>query len=242
MEINKHRLFNYLGIDSKAVSHREKIISASGGFIGILCVYSITQTLVGTEAAFIIVPSMGATAVLVFAVPHSPLGQVWNVLGGHLLSATIGVLCALLIANQFLAAAASVGLAIAVMYYARCIHPPGGATALAAVVGGESVQSLGFEYLLTPVAINVIVILVIAIGFNALFEWRRYPACLVKNKIASQPVGDGYAPIEHADLVYALSQIDTIIDVTEQDLLKIYQLATGREVTMHQGPESTRAP
>lgn len=230
MDSSKGRLFNYLGIDSIPVSHREKIISASGGFIGIFCVYFITQKLVGSEAALIIVPSMGATAVLVFAVPHSTLGQIWNVLGGHLLSATVGVLCALMIANQFLAAATSVGLAIAVMYYARCIHPPGGATALAAVVGGEAVQSLGFEYLITPVAINVIVILAIAIGFNALFEWRRYPACLVKNDHNSQPADGGYAPIEHADLVYALSQIDTIIDVTEKDLLRIYQLATGREV------------
>jgi CBS domain-containing membrane protein len=239
MNSNKHRFFSYLGIDSKPASHREKIISASGGFIGIFCVYIITQTLVGNEAALIIVPSMGATAVLVFAVPHSTLGQIWNVLGGHLLSATVGVLCALMIADQSLAAAASVGLAIAAMYYARCIHPPGGATALAAVVGGESVQSLGFEYLITPVAINVIVILAIAIGFNALFKWRRYPACLVKNDNDSQPVNDDYAPIEHADLVYALSQIDTIIDVTENDLLRIYQLATGREVRTPQGSEST---
>ena len=186
-----------------------------------------------------IVPSMGATAVLLFAVPHSTLGQIWNVLGGHLLSATVGVLCALMIANQSLAAAASVGLAIGAMYYARCIHPPGGATALAAVIGGESVQSLGFAYLVTPVAINVIVILLVAIAFNALFDWRRYPACLVKSDPEVQPVNDDYAPIEHADLVYALSQIDTIIDVTEEDLLQIYQLATGREVCLPLDSEPT---
>jgi len=187
----------------------------------------------------LIVPSMGATAVLVFAVPHSTLGQIWNVLGGHLLSATVGVLCALMIANQSFAAAASVGLAIAAMYYARCIHPPGGATALAAVVGGESVQSLGFTYLVTPVAINVVVILLIAIAFNALFDWRRYPACLVNTDNTSQAVNDDYAPIEHADLVYALSQVDTFIDVTEKDLVRIYQLATGREVRIPQNSEST---
>lgn len=238
MDSNKHRFFDYLGFDSKPVSHQEKIISATGGFIGIFCVYLITHSLVGDEAAIFIVPSMGATAVLVFAVPHSTLGQIWNVLGGHLLSATIGVLCALMIADQFLAAATSVGLAIAAMYYARCIHPPGGATALAAVVGGESIQSLGFAYLITPVTINVIAILVVAIVFNALFKWRRYPACLVQSNISKPSASDNYAPIEHADLVYALSQIDTIIDVTEKDLLKIYQLATGREVLMPKESES----
>ena len=238
MESVKCKFFSYLGFDSKPVSHREKIISTIGGFVGIFCVYFFTKTLVGEDAAFYIVPSMGATAVLVFAVPHSTLGQVWNVLGGHLLSATVGVLCALMIANQTLAAATSVGLAISVMYYARCIHPPGGATALAAVVGGESIQSLGFEYLITPVAVNVLIILLIAVGFNALFEWRRYPAYLVRNNDDDQPANNDYAPIDHADLVYALSQIDTFMDVTEKDLLRIYQLATGREVPMPLDPDS----
>ncbi len=128
------------------------------------------------------------------------------------------------------AAAASVGLAIAVMYYARCIHPPGGATALVAVMGGQQIQDLGFAYLLTPVAINVMVILLLAYAFNAFFDWRRYPVYL--NNKSNQPTqpDEDYAPIEHADLVYALTQIDTFIDVTEKDLLRIYQLATGREV------------
>ena len=83
-----------------------------------------------------IVPSMGASAVLLFAVPHSALGQLWNVIGGHLISAAIGVACYQWLPSNGIAAGASVGLAIGAMYYTRCIHPPGGATALAAVIGG----------------------------------------------------------------------------------------------------------
>ncbi|MCP3689731.1 MAG: hypothetical protein GY784_15095 [Gammaproteobacteria bacterium] len=221
---------NYLGIDSTTVSHREKLISACGGFIGIFCVYLLTQQTVGAEATIYIVPSMGATAVLVFAIPHSALGQIWNVFGGHLLSALAGVLCAQYIAGGALAAAASVGLAIAVMYYARCLHPPGGATALAAVVGGDQIQSLGFGYLIFPIAINITIILLLAYLFNAFFDWRRYPAFLNKKNTRPMQSDDGYEPIEHADLVYALSQIDSFIDISEKDLLRIYQLATGREV------------
>ncbi|MCP4187119.1 MAG: hypothetical protein GY763_05890 [Gammaproteobacteria bacterium] len=232
MASGKNILLNYLGIDSITVSHLEKIISAVGSFIGIFFVYFITQQIVGSETAIYIVPSMGATAVLVFAVPHSALGQPWNVLGGHLLSAAVGVICAQYIAGDALAAAASVGLAIAVMYYARCIHPPGGATALAAVIGGQQIHDLGFAYLLFPVAINVLIILFLAYAFNTFFSWRRYPAYLNNKSNRSTQPDDDYAPIEHADLVYALTQIDTFIDITEKDLLRIYQLATGREVHM----------
>ena len=228
MPIKRETILKYLGIDSSPVSHREKIISALGGFIGILCIFYTSSIFIGTEEAVYIIPSMGASAVLLFAVPHSPLGQLWNVFGGHCISAGIGVICARYIPVYGVAVASSVGLAILAMYYARCIHPPGGATALAAVIGGPQIHALGFQYILTPVAINTVVILVVAFLFNAAFKWRRYPAFLAPKEIKLPKTPDGYAPVDHANLVYALSQIDSFIDVTEEDLLKIYRLATGR--------------
>ena len=92
-----------------------------------------------------IVPSMGASAVLLFAVPHSALGQLWNVIGGHLISDAIGAACYQWLPSNGIAAGASVGLAIGAMYYTRCIHPPGGATALAAVIGGQNIHALGYR-------------------------------------------------------------------------------------------------
>ena len=92
-----------------------------------------------------IVPSVGTSAVLLFAVPHSALGQLWNVIGGHLISAAIGVACYQWLPSNGIAAGASVGLAIGAMYYTRCIHPPGGATALAAVIGGQNIHALGYR-------------------------------------------------------------------------------------------------
>ena len=127
-----------------------------------------------------------------------------------------------------IAAGASVGLAIGAMYYTRCIHPPGDATALAAVIGGPNIHALGYQYTLTPIAINTATILLVGLLFNALFHWRRYPAFLLSKETEKDYTNSEYAP--DADFVYVLSQMDTFIDVTEDDLLKIYQLTTGREI------------
>lgn len=221
-------LQRYLGIDLSPNTHHERIISAVGSCIGIFLVVTVSKWFVGVEALIYIIPSMGASAVLLFAAPHSPLAQPWNVFGGHLISAAVGVMCAQFIPVVSIAAPAAVGLAIAAMYYARCVHPPGGATALAAVIGGVHIHTLGFAYIITPVLVNTVTILVAAVLFNYLFEWRRYPSYLtLKNRKLAAPT-DVYGAISHADLVYALSEIDSFIDVTEDDLLRIYQLATGR--------------
>lgn len=212
--------FNY----TRKTSYKEKVISTLGGFIGIFVTLTISYWLLSPEVAVFIIPSMGASAVLLFAAPHVPFSQPWNVVGGHALSAIVGVTCWKWIPDYTLAASASVGLAIGAMYLIRCIHPPGGATALAAVIGGENIHNLGYTYLFEPVLLNTVTILLIAILFNGLFKWRRYPAILPFKKKSIEP--EEYGPINHEDFVYALTQLDTLIDVSEEDLLKIYQLAT----------------
>ncbi len=225
--INKFKQF--IGITPGYISHHERIISTAGGFLGILGIILVSIYAVGEQGAAMIVASMGASAVLLFAVPHGALAQPWNVFGGHLVSAIVGVSCARYIPDITIAAAASVGLAIGAMHYLRCIHPPGGATALTAVLGGPAVLALGYGYVLMPVLINTLVILLIAIMFNALFQWRRYPPMLSAGTSGVRPAEDLHPPIEHADLVYALSQLDTVVAVSEEDLLNIYALATGQK-------------
>ena len=235
--MNKIMLMNCLGIDTAPATRREKLLSAAGGCIGILAVFHASSWLLGPTAAIYIIPSMGASAVLLFAAPHSPLAQPWNLVGGHIVSALVGVSCASLIGDVGLAAAIAVGAAIGAMYFLRCIHPPGGATALAAVIGGPRIEQLEFFYLVNPVLLNTLTIFVIAVLFNWLFAWRRYPACLDQQQEPPAAPQGGYDPISHADLVYALSQIDSFIDVSEKDLLKIYQLATGRNVKGEAGDD-----
>ena len=173
---------------------------------------------------------MGASAVLLFAVPHGPLSQPWSLIGGHLVSAAIGVSCAKFIPDIFIAAPLAVGLAVGIMYYLHCIHPPGGATALSAVVGGSAVHELGYQFILTPVLINVIAIISVAISFNYFFKWRRYPVYLAQKYASANKTKstDTYGAITHEDFVYALSEFESFIDISENDLLKIYELVTHR--------------
>ena len=228
--MNRAEFLDVIGFSRHKTVYREKVISAIGGFLGIFAIFMTSSWLLDPDIAVFIVPSMGASAVLLFAAPHVPFSQPWNVFGGHLVSAVIGVACWQWIPDYIIAASASVGIAIGVMYLTRCTHPPGGATALAAVIGSEKLHLLGYSYVLTPILINTVTILAVAVAFNALFKWRQYPAYLpYKKKSMPKPV-HGYPPIRHEDFVYALSNIDTFVDIDEEDLLKIYQLATRRSV------------
>jgi CBS domain-containing membrane protein len=222
-------LNRFIGLGSNKTSHREKLISGLGGFIGILLILVITRQFVEAGDAGLIVASLGASAVLLFAVPHGPLSQPWALGCGHLVSALIGVSCYLLIPDLYIAAAAAVGLAITAMYYLRCIHPPGGATALTAVVAGSGVHSLGYLYLVTPVLINVAVIFTVAIVFNYLFPWRRYPMAMMphsrKATARDKPVKED---LSREDLEYAMQQMNLYVDVSHEDLEQIYQLARNR--------------
>lgn len=217
----------WLDEDPHPASHGEKLLSALGAFLGILGVLIVSQGVLDSQGTALVVTSMGASAVLLFAAPHSPLSQPWPVLGGHMLSSAVGITCALLIDDVLTAAALAVALAIAAMYYLRCLHPPGGAAALAVAVGGDAVHTLGYAYLVTPLLFNVLILLGVAMLFNAPFGHRRYPLRLARPRGRNDPERvPEKTMIAHSDLVYALSQIDNFIDVSEDDLLHIYDLAT----------------
>lgn len=222
------RWLRLLGIELSPVSHRERLVSALGGFVAILAVYWTSRLVLGPTASPILVLSMGSTAAMLFAVPHGALSQPWPLLGGHFISGVIGIACLLWIPDPMLAAAAATGLALGAMHYLRCIHPPAGATALAAALGNETVKAMGFGFVLAPLMLNVLIMLAVAIAFNGLFPWRRYPAALVTPGDTSPAATAAYDAISHEDFVFALSQMDSFIDVSEDDLLRIYALATGR--------------
>lgn len=221
---------NLLGLGGGQTSHVEKLVAGLGGFTGILLTLMVTRQFIGTEDAALIVASMGASAVLVFAVPHGQLSQPWALTGGHLISAIIGVSCYQLIPDPLIAAACAVGLAITAMYYLQCVHPPGGATALSAVIAGPGVHELGYQYIATPVMLNVVVILTTAVLFNYLFPWRRYPAALTQYRRRCKAPADRTQAsrepaLSHEDFAYALQRMNMYIDVSEDDLRRIYSLA-----------------
>jgi CBS-domain-containing membrane protein len=231
-----------LGVDFYRVSHTERLVSAAGAFIGILAIMLISSYFLEDRTDVILIASMGASAVLLFAVPHGALSQPWALVGGHLVSALIGVSCAKLIPEVLIVAPLAVGLAVGAMHYLRCIHPPGGATALVSVIGGPEITALGYGFVITPVLINVLAILLTAVLFNYIFAWRRYPAYLGRRKMETEidQMPDAAEAIAREDFVSALSEIDSYIDVTEDDLLTIYQLVTQRREGAHLRPSELK--
>ena len=151
--------------------------SALGSFLGILGIYIVGHWHgLNAENSLFLVGSFGATAVLIYGVPNSPFAQPRNLIGGHLLSAVAGVSCALFFQDNIaLAAATAVTLAIVLMHLTNTIHPPGGATALIAVIGGSNVHALGYWYVLTPIGTGALIMLVVAVLINNLSPYRRYP-------------------------------------------------------------------
>ena len=122
---------------SAPVSVTEKIISAAAAFLGIFLTALLSSGL-GDKATPLMITSLGASSVLLFAAPHSPMAQPWPFVGGQLISALVGVTCFKFIPGVFVSAALAVALAIFAMHLLNCLHPPGGATALAMVMGGRN--------------------------------------------------------------------------------------------------------
>jgi len=152
----------------------ERLRACGGALIGIFLTAAVSRMVLGSsmELPLLIAP-MGASAVLLFSVPASPLAQPWSILGGNVISAAIGVTCVIWIPDLTLAAAVAVAGAIGAMFALRCLHPPGGAIALAAVMGGPVIHDQGYLFLLSPVGINSLLLLAVAIAFNNATR-RRY--------------------------------------------------------------------
>jgi CBS-domain-containing membrane protein len=159
------------------VSLSEIAWSWIGAFLGIAAVGLSHYGLIGDGGDLtMIIGSFGASAVLIYGAVKSPLAQPRNLLGGHILSALIGVTCYKLFYGQmWLASALSVATAIAIMHATRTLHPPGGATALIAVIGSDQIHNLGYLYAIVPAGLGAFIMLIVALAINNIPSTRRYP-------------------------------------------------------------------
>ena len=160
---------------------------------------------------FLIAP-IGASAVLVFAVPASPLAQPWPVFGGNLVSAAVGVAMAQSIANPVLAVGVAVCLAIIAMSVLRCLHPPSGAVAITAILGGDAITKAGFAYPVTLVAANSAALLVIGWLYHR-FSHHSYPH-------RPEPVAEISVPsgLLREDIDRAIAESGETFDIDLNDL------------------------
>ncbi|MFN3580923.1 MAG: HPP family protein [Pseudomonas sp.] len=219
----------FIGWRADNTSHQEKLISALGATLSLLLVYWITHIGLDGEGALWVTGSMGASAVLVFAMPHGALSQPWPVIGGQVISASFGVACMQWLPASPWVAALAVGGSIILMMYARCLHPPGGATAMIVVLGGPAIQEAGYHFVLYPILLDAAVIVGAAILFNSLFDWRRYPLALAHHQVSRPP---GIAP---EDFHHALRQMDSFVDIRFDELLKLVELANNHARTQSVG-------
>lgn len=149
-----------------------------GSFLGIALVAYLHQFYFDPMDLAMIIGSFGASAVLIYAAIKSPLAQPRNLLGGHLISGVIGVfMYQTFIDTPWLAGALAVSVAIAAMNATKTLHPPGGATALIAVIGSEKIHALGYLYAVIPAGLGAFLMLIVALLVNNIPKDRRYPVC-----------------------------------------------------------------
>ncbi len=159
-----------------SVSFAEIVWSWIGAFLGIAAVAGVNFHVLEETDLVMIIGSFGASAVLIYGAIRSPLAQPRNLIGGHVISAIIGVATyKLLSGHMWLASSIAVATAIAAMHATKTLHPPGGATALIAVIGSQKIHQLGYLYAIIPVGIGAVIMLAVALIINNIPKSRKYP-------------------------------------------------------------------
>ncbi|WP_308990762.1 HPP family protein [Mariniflexile litorale] len=170
------RISKYVIYKETLIDFKEHFWSFLGAFFGIgLIAFMQSHFLPKIENTFL-VGSFGASSVLIYGAIESPLSQPRNLIGGHLISAIIGVTVYKLFPETiWITAPLAVSLSIVFMQFTKTLHPPGGATALIAVIGTEKIKSLGYMYVLSPVLTGTLILFVVALVFNNTTNNRNYP-------------------------------------------------------------------
>jgi CBS domain-containing membrane protein len=223
---------------------RERLIACLGALAGITLTGLICGLFFGQGPDIpLIVAPMGASAVLLFAVPASPLAQPWPIIGGNTISAFMGVLAAHLIPDPVVAIGVGVSLAIAAMSLTRSLHPPGGAAALTALIGGPAVTSAGFLFPLFPVCLNSVILVALGVAFHRIAR-RGYPHVPAAAPANTHGTADLPAPLRvgfrSEDVDAALVALDETLDIDRADLDRLLREVEHRALVRREGTLTCR--
>ena len=219
MRIADWEWLNRLKPDFKILPLRERLLCALGALLGLAISSVISWYALDGLNVWYIAP-MGASSVLLFAVPSSPLAQPWNVLVGNTLAGILGVSCALWLPDLTAAFSVAVGVAIFLMLSTDSLHPPSGAVAITAVLGGDAVHALGYHFVFYPVLLNSVLLLLFAIGFNRL-RGKHYPHPGQLNPRSADPTPTQKVTIQPQDIQNVLEHQTQLLDISEYDLQNI---------------------
>jgi CBS domain-containing membrane protein len=200
------------------VNAQERLRAVIGGVLGVLFAALLSRWLSGPASAvpWLVAP-VGASAVLVFGVPASPLAQPWAVVGGNTVSALVGIACAKLIGDPAVAGAVAVSLAIAMMFSLRCLHPPGGAMALITVL----THATSFHWALFPAMTNSALLVMAGMAYNSA-TGRRYPHVQV-SPAKAPGAGTQQSRFSKADIDVVLARYNQVLDISRDDLENLLQ-------------------
>ena len=210
---------------------RDRLVACVGALVCVGATGLICSLLLGNDPHLpLLVAPMGASALLLFAIPSSPLAQPWSIVGGNTVSALIGLLVSRYVPEPAVAAGCAVAFAIAAMSLLRCLHPPGGAAALTAALGGPAVATYGLGFAFVPVGLNALVLTLLGIAFHR-FSSHSYPHRAqaptnshgTKDLPSAQRVG-----FNEADIDAALSDVGETFDIDREDLDRLL-----RRVELH---------
>ncbi|WP_422823816.1 HPP family protein [Variovorax robiniae] len=194
------------------IDAKERLRAVAGALLGLLLTGLVCRELADTGAVWLIAP-LGASAVLVFAVPASPLAQPWSVVGGNTVAALVGIACVHWIPDTAWAGACATALAIGVMFSLRCLHPPGGAMALLVVL----THTTDFSFALFPAMTNSVLLMLAGVAYNTL-TGRRYPHV---QAAPTTPPPD--ARFSSADVDAVLARYNQVLDISRDDLESLIQ-------------------
>jgi CBS domain-containing membrane protein len=181
------RISRYVFYRETLVDYKEHFWAFVGSFAGIGLIAFYQSTLFSINDNLFLIGSFGASSVLVYGVIQSPLAQPRNLIGGHLISAIVGVTIHKLLPDViWLTAPLAVSMSIVLMQITKTLHPPGGATALLAVIGSEKIKDLGYLYVVSPVLVGAVILLITAIVFNNITPNRKYPTSKRFTKIGKR--------------------------------------------------------
>ncbi len=207
---------------------RERSIACLGALIGIGLAGAISGWAAGAEHWPLLVAPLGASAVLLFAVPASPLAQPWSIIGGNTISALVGIAVAHLVPDKAFAAAIAVAGAIAVMSALRCLHPPGGAASLLGVLGGPAAASWSFGYAFIPVALNSILLVILGFLFHRVsrHSYPHKPKLVMATTHGTKDLPPQLrVELTEADIDAALAEGGEPLDIARDDLHRIVRRA-----------------
>ncbi|CAH1658995.1 CBS domain-containing membrane protein [Hyphomicrobiales bacterium] len=229
--VSRRSRFRFFAPILAGATWRDRIVACLGALIGVGATGLICGLLLGNDPHLpLLVAPMGASALLLFAIPSSPLAQPWSIIGGNTVSALIGLLVGRYVPEPAVAAGLAVALAIAGMSLLRCLHPPGGAAALTAALGGPIVAAYGLGFAIVPVGLNAVVLTGLGVLFHR-FSSHRYPHRAqpatnshgTKDRPSGQRVG-----FNEADIDAALSDVGEAFDIDREDLDRLL-----RRVELH---------